>query len=461
MKTRNSIRRIFFLSLLSGITPMFSGTGLTGRSLGNDNNHWPAFLGSGASKQLDASKFPLEWNATDKIAWKTTLVGHGQSSPVIWGDTVFVTTVDGPNKENFHVVAIDIQTGDKKWSHVIKNSYPVKNSYYVSRSAPTPVVDVNQIVVFFESGDTVALAHDGQELWSRNLGLDYGPFVAEFGLGASPCQNATHVYVLLEHDGPSSLVALNKKTGKTDWKSDRTSRRSWSSPALLNVEGSEQIVVSSAGSVDGYSAVDGTLLWTLSGVGGNTGVTPIDNGDGSFLIGASGGRGGENAELAKKSNGLVRVTKEGDNWVAKLIWTNDRLSTSWASPISHNGYGYWLNTTGALFCVDMKNGETVFSQRIKQSCWATPIAIGDRIAFFGKEGLVSVIAAGPEFKVLAENELFDPDQLPPETTQLGEETTEERRRASAMFAKPTVYGVAVSGNQFIARIGNQVFCVRP
>jgi len=75
--------------------------------------------------------------------------------------------------------------------------------------------------------------------------------------------------------------------------------------------------------------------------------------------------------------------------------------------------------------------------------------------------LVSVIAAGPEFKVLAENELFDPDQLPPETTQLGEETTEERRRASAMFSKPTVYGVAVSGNQFLARIGNQVICVRP
>jgi hypothetical protein len=86
--------------------------------------------------------------------------------------------------------------------------------------------------------------------------------------------------------------------------------------------------------------------------------------------------------------------------------------------------------------------------------------VGDRIYFFGKEGIVSVIAAGSEFKVLAENELFDPEQLPPESTQLEEESTEERRRASAMFSKPTVYGVAVAGNQFIARIGNQVFCVK-
>ena len=460
MKPRNSIRGIFFASLLSGITPIFSISVHSGRAFGNDSSRWPAFLGAGASQNLDASQFPLEWDATQNIAWKTTLLGHGQSSPVVWDDLVFVTTVDGPDKDNFHVNALDVKTGEKKWSHVLKNSYPVKNSYYVSRSAPTPVVDTNQIVAFFESGNTVALSHDGQELWSRNLGQDYGPFVAEFGLGASPCQNDSHVFILLEHDGPSSLIALNKKTGKTDWKADRTSRRSWSSPALLKIDGSEQIVVSSAGSVDGYSAADGKLLWTMSEVGGNTGVTPIDNGDGSFLIGASGGRGGENAELAKKSNGLVKVTKEGDNWNAKLVWANDRLSTSWASPISHNGYGYWLNTTGALFCVDLANGETVYSQRIKQACWATPVAVGDRIYFFGKEGVVSVIASGSEFKVLAENELFDPDQLPPETTQLGEETTEERRRASAMFAKPTVYGVALSGNQFIARIGNQVFCVR-
>ncbi|MCU0711919.1 MAG: PQQ-like beta-propeller repeat protein [Pirellula sp.] len=460
MKTSYPIRRVFLALLLSSAAPLCSCKTLTSQTFGDDGVRWPAFLGSGSGQQLDASKLPLEWNATSNIAWKTTLVGHGQSSPVVWGDKVFVTTVDGPNKENFHVIAIDLKTGEQKWSHAVKNSYPVKNSYYVSRSAPTPVVDANQIVTFFESGNTVALTHDGQEIWSRNLGQDNGPFVAEFGLGASPCQNDSHVFVLLEHDGPSCLIALNKKTGKTDWKADRTARRSWSSPALLNIDGTEQIVVSSAGSVDGYSAADGKLLWTLTGVGGNTGVTPIDNGDGSFLIGASGGRGGENAELAKKSNGMVKVSKDGSNWNAKLVWTNDRLSTSWASPISHKGYGYWLNTTGALFCVNLTNGETVFSQRIKQACWATPVAVGDRIYFFGKEGIVSVIAAGSEFKVLAENELFDPEQLPPESTQLEEESTEERRRASAMFSKPTVYGVAVAGNQFIARIGNQVFCVK-
>lgn len=460
MRIGHPLRRVLFAFLVTGLSFTEATALMTGRSIANDLATWPAFLGAGVKSTSDAASIPIEWDPNRNIAWRTTLVGHGQSSPVVWGQKVFVTTVDGPNKEIFHVIAIDSNTGEQKWSVEVKNSFPVKNSYYVSRSAPTPVVDANQIVTFFESGNTIALTHDGQELWNRDLGKDYGPFVAEFGLGASPCQNATHVFVLLEHDGPSCLIALNKKTGKTDWKSDRTSRRSWSSPALLNIDGVEQIVVSSAGSVDGYSAADGKLLWTLSGVGGNTGVTPIDLGNGSFFIGASGGRGGENSELAKKSNGMVKVSRESDVWSAKLVWTNDRLSTSWASPISHQGYGYWLNTTGALFCVDLKNGETIYSQRIKQGCWATPVAVDDRIYFFGKEGIVSVIAAGPEFKVLAENVLFDPDQLPPETTQMEEESTEERRRASAMFSKPTVYGVAVAGNQFIARIGNQVFCVR-
>jgi outer membrane protein assembly factor BamB len=435
-------------------------TNLTQSLNANDAILWPAFLGAGATKAKDPSSLPLQWENFSKIVWKTTIDGHGQSSPVVWNDTVFVTSVDGTNKDNYLIYALDLKTGEAKWTKSLKNSFPVKNSYYVSRAAPTPVVDAERVVVFFESGNTVAYSHAGDELWSRDLGKEMGPFVAEFGLGASPCQNDSHVFILLEHDGPSALVALNKLTGNVDWRADRTSRRSWSSPALLNINGTEQIVISSAGSVDGYSAQDGTQLWSLSGVGGNTGVTPIDNGDGTFLIGASAGRGGENAELAKKSNGLVKVSQQGNQWKAELVWINERLSTSWASPIAHNGRAYWLNAAGALFCVDLKTGESIYSQRLKQSCWATPIAVGDRIYFFGKEGLVMVVADSTEFNVLAESELFDPDQLPPESTQMEEESTEERRRASAMFAKPTVYGAALAGNQFVARIGNQVYCIR-
>jgi hypothetical protein len=188
-------------------------------------------------------------------------------------------------------------------------------------------------------------------------------------------------------------------------------------------------------------------------------VTPIDVGNGTFLIGASGGRQGENESAAKKSNGLVRIQRDGQDWKATIVWANEKLSPSWASPILHQGLAYWVNRVGVVTCVDAGSGEIVFSERIKESCWATPIAVGNHIYFFGKEGLTTVLVAGREFQIVSENAMFDPEDLPPETTQLEEESSEERRRGVAMFSRPTVYAAAVAGDHFVARIGNQVFCI--
>jgi len=419
---------------------------------------WPSFLGGGA-KGIEADQLLQQWSKTTGVLWKAPLVGHGQSSPVVWGESIYVTTVDGKMKDEYLTYCLDKGTGAVRWMHKIRNSAPVQNSLYVSRAATTPVVDSERLVCYFESGDCVAYSHDGAVLWQRDLNKDYGPFVSEFGMSASPCQTEQHVYVLIEHDGPSRLVALNKGTGETAWQAERAPRRSWSSPASFRIDGVDQIVVSSSGSVDGYDAQTGALLWTLGDVGGNTGVTPIDLGTGQFLIGASGGRQGESETAAKRSNGLVRVARDGAGWKASLVWFNEKLSPSWASPIEHQGLAYWVNRVGVVTCVDASSGEIVYSERLKQSCWATPIAVGDRIYFFGKDGVTSVIAAGRSFQLLHENESFDPDQLPPETTQFDEETSEERRRGAAMFSGPTVYAAAVAGDRFVFRIGNQVYCI--
>ena len=219
---------------------------------------WPAFLGAGASS-TNAETLPIKWSPSENVLWRATLPGHGQSSPVVWGQRVFLTSVEGPQKETFHILCLDLQNGTELWRRSLKNSSPVANSVYVSRAAPTPVVDVSSVIAQFESGDIVAFSHDGDELWRRSLAVELGPFVAEFGLGASPCQTEKLAFVLLEHDGPSHLVALDKASGGTIWTADRTARRSWSSPAIIAVAGKQQVVVSSAGSVDGYASDDGKL----------------------------------------------------------------------------------------------------------------------------------------------------------------------------------------------------------
>ncbi len=420
---------------------------------------WPSFLGQGAS-ELTPDKFPVKWEVPQGLKWNVPLPGHGQSSPVLWGDAVFLTSVEGPMKDTYHVVCLDVESGAERWRQSIKNSVPIKNSLYVSRAAPTPVVDAERLIALFESGDCVACNHAGELLWQRDLSADYGPFVAEFGLGASPCQNDSHVFVLLEHDGPSCLVALDKATGKTAWKADRTPRRSWSSPSIIQIGGQPQIVVSSAGSVDGYDPQTGKQLWTFSDVGGNTGTTPTDLGDGRFLLGASGGRDGQNVEEARRSNCLLQVTKTGDEYHVERLWVAEGASPSWASPIMHRGYAYWVNRVGAVYCVDEKTGEVVYIERTKQQCWATPLGVGDRIYLFGKEGVCTVLKSGPDFQVLAENQIWNHEILLPEESLAESEETPERRQAAANFDRPTVYGYAVGENVLVVRIGHQVFGVR-
>lgn len=423
-----------------------------------DAGQWPAFLGSGAGSR-EAENLPLTWSPDNGVAWTTEIKGHGQSSPVCWDNKAFVTSVDGPNKETYYITCLDTQTGKVVWTESVSNSVPVKNSYYVSRAAPTPVVDGQQLVVLFESGDCVALSLEGKQLWTRNFAKDVGPFEAEFGLGASLCMSGNVAVVLLEHDGPGHMLGVDKSTGKTLWQVEREPGRSWASPAVVEVNGNDQIVVSSNGSVSGYRPSDGKVLWTMDDVGGNTSCTPIDFGNGQFLVGASPGRSGENAGAAAESNCLVEIQPTADGFVAKKQWIAKGAFPSWASPILHDGYAYWINRAGVVYCFDAKTGEEVYTNRSKQACWATPYAVGDRIYLFGKEGLVTVIAAGREYQVLAENQTWNEETLPKEAP-LAEEDTEERRGAAAMFSQPTLYGYAVTDNSFLIRVGNAVICVR-
>jgi hypothetical protein len=124
------------------------------------------------------------------------------------------------------------------------------------------------------------------------------------------------------------------------------------------------------------------------------------------------------------------------------------------------GYAYWVNRSGVVYCFRAETGEHCYTQRIGQSCWATPVGVGDRIYFFGKDGATTVLAAGPQFKKLAENMLWDPAQERAAANAGATEDTEEKRRSAAMFAGPVQYGVAVVGSTILIRTGKRLYCVR-
>ena len=368
---------------------------------------WPSFLG-GVERYNQTSKIPLKWSESEGLTWRTPLPGHGQSSPVVVGSNIYLTAIDGPMKETNIALCLDLSTGARKWSHESKSSLTVKNDPYTSRAAPTPVADSKAAYFFFESGDFITCTPDGEVLWKRDLLADYGKYGGRFGLGGSLCQDESSVFVLADNDGPAYILALDKATGKTKWKTDRTSRTAWSSPMMLTVGGKQQIVVSSAGSLDGYSPASGKLLWSMNDVGGNTVASPVPFGDGCFLVGASPGRNGEASEGAKKSNMAVQVVAKENGYEPKVLWRNEEVTSSFGSPVYFDGKAYYVNRSAGLYCLNAESGETIYKKRIEESNWATPFGINGRLYLFGQKGATTVINAGDSFEELAVNRLWQP-----------------------------------------------------
>lgn len=451
--------------------------------------HWPAFQGVGASP-LDATTIPLTWSPTTNVAWKCTLPGRGQSSPVIWGDLAFVTAIDGTMKERCRVAAIRLDDGQIAWQQELAATQQIRSNYFQSRSAPTPTVDAERVYVFFETGELAAFTHDGKQVWKRSLTADYGEFEGTIGIAASPVQTADSLILLVDHEGPSYLASIDKRTGETRWQTERTSRVSWATPALVTVGDRQQIVCSSAGTIDGYDVETGKELWTFDGVGGNRHSTPLPIGPGRFLVGASPGMHGEKELEARKSNFAMQIDAAATGFQPKVLWSSDKAMPSFGSPVVHQGHAYWVNKVGVVYCFDAQTGEQRYAQRIKQSCWVTPVGIGDRLYCFGKDGVTTVLATGPEFKVLAENSLWDGASETPQRTDdseshgsgsaagggsrrgrpmtkaAGGSSTESAGQTNPpapggrMFADPIQYGVAAVNGSLLIRTGEVVYCVR-
>ncbi len=406
---------------------------------------WPGFRGYGDSL-VPSQKLPVKWSAKNNFAWKVKLPGFGQSSPVVWKDKMFVTAVDGKNREKGFVVALDAKTGKEIWTFRFAPTQKAGWGNYISRGAPTPVVDAKAVYAFFEGGDVLALSHKGKLLWSRSLVKDYGKFDNVHSLGSSPVQTDDAIIVLIDHTGPSYLVALDKKTGKTKWKADRKSRTSWTSPVVAKVNGRSTIVVSSNGSVAGYDPKNGKLLWEMKGVSGNRIASATVTGD-YVVVGAASQRFAEPPPAGAKGSCCLRVSYENEKAKYELLWNTKPGLASSASPLVHKGHVYFVGRSGVVSVRDLKTGKEVYGGRTKASCWASPIATGDYVYFFGNDGQTTVVKTTPKFKIVAINKLWD-------TGVAGKGDDGDR------FSRRIVWGVAIADGAIYIRTGRELFCVR-
>ncbi len=404
---------------------------------------WSGFQNGGKMSFDKIDGLPVEWSDETGVAWTVSLEGYGQSSPVVDGDLIYVTSTSGKMKENLHVHAYSRATGKELWKHQAKNATPYENTSYVSRAAPTPVCDKDGVIAFFEGGNVMALSREGKPRWSRNLTEDEGAVSARHGLAASLEQNDKHVFVWVEREKQPYIVALKKADGEVTWKSDGLGVTSWSSPRLVPVSDSEShLVLSGIGKLVGLDPATGKKLWDFADISGNSTPTPIPLGDGKFLIGATVGRGEAGGGNAAASNGVLQITARGDKYRVKYLWQAKRATSSFGSPLAHNGMAYFVNRSGVVYCLDLKSGEEKYAERGGGSIWATPVGVGDKVYLFGKDGVTTVIKDGAEFKTVATNTLW------------------KAEAGGGRFSGPVLYAAAVADSDIVLRRGDKLYCVR-
>ncbi len=354
-------------------------------------SRWPGFLGGRDHNVSRAARLPLTWS-DDSVTWRITTPGFGQSSPVIWDDTVFLTSLEGASKETLFLTAVRLADGVEQWRRTFDAAEAFEWNDYVSKGAPTPAVDAERLYAFFDSGDLLALTHDGRTVWHRRLGAEYGTVGGNHGVGNSVLLTDDAVVVLLTRRTYSYLLAVDPATGETRWKTDREPGVAWSTPVLA--PGGKEIVVSASGRIEGFAADTGERLWFFEDLRGNHVPSPTVTED-LVLVGG----------MAVRANLALRRGPGGALGPDDVAWTAGSGS-NFASPFLYRDCVYQVNPAGAARCLAPASGAVRWTHRLPASIWATPLGHEDLVYFFTTEGVTQVLRASAEApEVAATNHL--------------------------------------------------------
>ena len=360
---------------------------------------WTQFRGDGASSVAADQRLPLEWSDDKNVAWSVATPGYGQSSPVVYEDKIFVTSVEGAHKETLMLAAFGLSAGKSLWTHRGKPGQPIEDSNMVSKAAPTPAVDSDAVYAFFETGNLAAIDHIGKLKWERRLTEEFGDFGGRHGLGSSVRLCRSGVLVLAAHDGPSYLLCADRGTGDTVWKADRPKGVTWSTPSIAEHEGREIALVSVGRCVDAYDTADGSLLWTLDGFEGAFVASPTPIAGGAII-----GSGNKAHTVAIRFGSDAKAMPE-------IVWRAKEAASYFSSPLAYQSRVYMVSKAGVAFCLDIESGQEIWRSRLEGPSWASPIGLKDRVYFFGVNGVTEVVEEGASFTRIARNSLSEESRL--------------------------------------------------
>lgn len=376
--------------------------------------NWPHWRGPSRDGISRETNLPVKWTQAEGVAWKLPLPALSGSTPIVWADRIFLNVADalpesgqGPS---LHLWCVSRVKGTLLWQRPLGRGNRMQQKQ--NMSTPSPVTDGTGVWVMTGTGILKAFDFDGKELWSRDIQADYGRFGLNWGYGSSPLLHGDSLFVQVLHgmrtDDPSYLLRIDKATGKTLWRVERpTNARmespdAYTTPALLQYGGTTEIVVTGGDVVTGHDPATGKEIWRASGLNPRDDpnyrivASPVVHGD--LIIAPT----RERPMLALKAGGRGDVTK------SHLLWTFDS-GPDVPTPVTDGALVYVVNDRGIVFCLDARTGKEIYGRkRLRPGTYsASPVLADGRIYVTNEDGVTSVIKAGTDFQLLAENEFDD------------------------------------------------------
>ena len=370
--------------------------------------HWPAWRGPTGDGVSSETNLPVEWDTERNIAWKLPMPAWSGSTPIVWGDLIFLNVA--VDDDNIELWCLDRDTGRSLWTrHLSDGNRRLRKQ---NMSSPSPVTDGEHVWVMTGTGILKAFDVAGNELWMRDIPASYGRFGLNWGYASSPLLHDGALFVQVLHgmrtDDPSYVLRIDALTGETIWRVERPtlavreSPDSYATPALLEYDGTTEIVITGGDAVTGHDPATGRELWRADG------LNPTRQRDYRIVASPFVRDGVIYAPTRVRPLLALRPGGRGDVLDSHVIWSTDN-GPDVPTPVTDGEYFYVVNDRGIVFVTDAKTGEPVYGpQRIRRGTYsASPVLADGRIYVTNESGMTTVLRAGPEFEVLAENDFDD------------------------------------------------------
>jgi outer membrane protein assembly factor BamB len=397
------------------------------------DTNWPSFRGPSASGIAEGYPLASSWDAvkSENILWKTAIPGLSHSSPIIWGNRIYLSTaisaaqkhdlkvglygdidsVDDSSVHRYVVYCLDKQSGKIIWEQTAFSGVPrIKRHPKSTHANATLATDGKHVVAFFGSEGLFCFDMDGEQLWKKDLGvLDSGYYVApdaQWEFGSSPIIFQDRVLIQCDILNGSFIAALNIKDGSEIWRTPRNDVPSWGTPTVHADGKNAQMIINGYKQIGGYDVGTGTELWRLKGGGDIPVPTPVLGPGMVFITNAHGAMA---PIYAIRLNAAGDISLKADETSNQFVaWSVPRDGAYMMTPLVYGDYLYNCKNNGVLFCYEAKSGKRVFQERLGSGTTgfsASPVAGDGKIYFSSEDGDIYVIRAGPKFEILSKNSM--------------------------------------------------------